>query len=1397
MRLSLIVFVAAFACWPAVTRLSHGAEPASTSYRVGVAKIDITPAYPIRLSGFGKRRTESEGVAQRIWAKAMVIDDGQPALLLTVDNCGVPAAFVAELRQRLQKKAGLDPNRVAVTSTHTHTAPMLKGVLATLFGEPIPREHQEHIDQYSAELLDKLEAVALDALANRQPASLSWGIGQASFAANRRTKGGPVDHDMPLLVVRDSAGKIRAIYVNYACHCVTLSFNKISGDWAGFAQELLQQEYPGAVALVSVGCGADSNPTSGVTGDKVEVAARQGAEIADEVRRLLRGYLAPISGPIQISSRSTDLPLAPHPTEAEWDQRGKKTDAIGYHARVQLERLKQGRKLPTTIPYTLQTWKFGDSLAMAFLPGEVVVDYALRLKRELDGLRLWLNAYANDVPAYIPSERILKEGGYEGGGAMVYYDVPTPFAPGLENKIVTLVEDQLRPNFGSPFKPNGTHGSRPLSPQQSLATLRTHSNLTVDLMAAEPLVIDPVAISFGPDGRLWVAEMYDYPAGKKGDFGPGGRVRVLEDTHGDGFYDKSTVFLDNIPFPTGVTAWRQGVLVCAAPDILYAEDTNRDGKADVVKKLFSGFGIDNYQARVNSLEYGLDGWVYGSCGLFGGRIKSFTGAIYDLGNRDFRVHPDTGELEPATGRTQQGRVRNDWGDWFGCDNSNLCWHYPLADHYLRRNPYVAPPAAAVQVSRLPNPNQLFPLQKQLQLFALSGPPGQSTAACGLGVYRDERLGAAYTGNIFTCEPVNLAVTRQILSPSRSSFAGRRAPDEAASEFLASTDNWFRPVQARTGPDGALWVVDMYRYVIEHTRWIPPGELSQLDVRAGDTLGRLYRVRPASGANRTPRLDRLDTSGLIAALDSANGWQRDMAAQMLIWRGDQSAGPGLQRLVESTPRAEARMQALCVLDQLGKLSTPLVRTSLADKHPGVRRQAVRVAEKLLASDPQLGPAVAALGADADEQVRLQVAYSLGSWHDDRAGQALAMVALRHADDPYLVAAVLSSLNVHNVETTATTLLEHPAEDQAYQHLTSQALGLAGSIVAPDKLTRMLEKALSSRGEAFAGWQLAALAGVLEGLERRGLSWQKLPDSPGLESVKRLLSHVGVTAADDKSALANRLLAVALLGRDPGQSNADFDTLGKLLAPNQPLAIQTAAIAQLGTISSERAAAVVLANWKSLTPVLRNQALDLLLSRAAWRGQLLDAIAKGSVSTADVDTKRRQLLLEQEDERLRVQAAKLFAGAAKPDRQRVLDEHESVLSMAADVSRGRAVFARRCATCHRLDNVGFAVGPDLAAIFTKSPSYLLTEILDPNRNVDVRYHEYVAVTKTGRIVTGILSSESAASVTIRAQDGKEQTLLRTELEDLKSSEKSLMPEGMEKDLSRQDLADVIFYLKHPGR
>ncbi len=1354
-------------------------------YQVGVAEVDITPTHPVRLNGFGFRRTESDGVNHPIWARAIAIchqDDPHPVVLLTADVLGIPASVRAELEKRLLARLKLPPDRLATTATHTHCGPMLAGANPTIFGVPVPAEHQANIDRYTPVFVDGLERAAVAAVAGARPAKLFWGVGSVGFAKNRRGRAdAPTDHDLPVLVARDAAtNAVRAVYTSYACHCVTLSHNKIGGDWAGYAAEAITAAVPGAVGLVSIGCGADQNPDARAIGDRTETAQVQGRLVAAEVKRLLAGALAPVQGRIVSRMKSHALPLAPHPTRAEWEAKAKRADAIGHHARVTLAKLDKDERLPAAVDYPIQTWAFGDSLALVHLPGEVVVDYSLRLKRELDHTRLWVTAYANTNPCYIPSERILKEGGYEGGGAMIYYDLPGPFRPGLEQVIVDEVKAQLGKAFVPKFDPKKTNGSKPLSPQQSAAAVRVRPGLTVDLVAADPLVADPVALAFGPDGKLWVAEMTDYPLGMDGEFSPGGRVRMLTDDNGDGAFDTATTFLDKLPMPTGVTVWRKGVLICAAPDILYAEDTDGDGRADVVKKLFSGFGTENQQARVNSLTYGLDGWVYGSCGLFGGKIVSHrTGKTLDLGARDFRIKPDTGEIEPATGRTQQGRVRDDWGNWFGCDNSTLAWHHALPDEYLRRNPHVPPPRPTTLVPTGADPNRLFPVGRQL-LFALSGPAGRTTGACGIGVYRDTRLGDGFAGNTFTCEPVNRVVHRMTLSPTGSTFKGQRPADEAGREFLASADPWSRPVQAVTGPDGGLWVADMYRLVIEHPRWIPAADLARLDVRAGAGMGRVYRVRSADQpAKPWPRLDKLDAAGLVAALDSANGWQRDLATELLGWRADRAAVPHLTKLLTDSQRPEARLHSLDALDRLGGLTAAHVRRGLVDSHPGVRRHAIRLSERF---STEFGTTVAMLADDADAQVRLQAAFTLGAWADPRAGATLAKLATRAHADPLLRAAAVSGLTRTNFDAFAAAMTGSPPPLLAELIATAAGLGDAGQRAG------LLKQVTALKDGAYATWQFAAADAVLTALDRA--------KAQRPAELAELIAAARALVGDEAAPPAARTAAVRLLGREPATRSADIGRLAKLLSPQTPAAVRSAAVAALGHIPDDAAADALLAGWVGYTPVAQSQVVGVLLGRDAWARKLLAAIAAGGVPRSAVPTGPRQGLLTDPNPALRETAIKAF-GAISPDRQRVLAEYLAAFpKLAGDAARGRQVFAKTCAACHKLDGQGHSVGPDLAALANKSAAYLLGEILDPNRNLDGRYVVYTAALADGRTATGLLARESAVAVVLTAADGKETTLLRADLESLRSAGRSLMPEGLEKDVPPPAMADLLAYIGSVG-
>ncbi len=1365
-----------------------------TLFQVGIASVDVTPSFPIRLNGFGGRTKESEGVRQQIWAKALAIgtSEADAVVVITVDALGVPDDLTERVAETL-KTHGLERSRLAICASHTHSGPMIRNCANTLFGKPIPEDHWQHILTYSEELEAKLVKVAVDALADRKPSRLSWAVGKVGFAFNRRTKGGPVDHDLPVLAVHSEDGALRAVFTNYACHCVTLSDDMISGDWAGYAMEHIQRRNPGCTALISIGCGADSNPRGGVLGSKFDVADSLGQELAEEVQRLLTGPLRPLSkAPVTAIQRVT-LPLASLPSREQWAERARGENAIGHHARTQLARLDRGEALMTEINYPIQTISFGDELAWVFLPGEVVVDYALRLKQELDGSRVWMNAYANACPGYVPSERILREGGYEGGGAMVYYDIAGPYAAGLEQIIVDTVTGQLKEQFAPIIDVAKTNGLRPLAPVEALQSLKPSAGYRVELVAAEPLIESPVAIAHAPDGRLWVAEMNDYPQGRaEGE--SGGQIRCVYDDNHDGQFDRSEIFLTGIPFPTGVTVWRNGVLVCAAPDVLYAEDTNGDGKADKVEKLLTGFATHNFQARVNSLEYGLDGWVYGSCGLFGGEITSTkTGTTLALGQRDFRFNPDTGVIEPAAGATQQGRVRNDWGDWFGCNNSELLLHYPLASHYLDRNPWLTAPQKVVGINTEQNPGQLFSISNQV-LFMLSGPPGRPTAACGLGIYRDELLGTEVSQNAFTCEPVNNLVHRQMLIPQAATFKSRRDDDELNREFLASTDPWFRPVQTRTGPDGALWVVDMYRYVIEHPIWIPPDTLATLDTRAGSTMGRIYRVVPEqTPARPTVPLSALSGAELAAAMDTPNGTQRDLVQQLIQWNHDVAATQTLQKLCAESNHPAVRLQALATLANLKTATVENLKHALHDPDAHVRRDAVRVSESMFEKSPELVAAVQELSADPDTQVLMQVAYSAGSMKPEDAAKTLVTVGQLETPSSHLISAIESSLTPMNMVAVMGQLPKSTAGS-----IVRDRLLLNAATLADEKLIVVLFADLCGVAESTSTTDAAAisfgrLSGFMDAYRRRPDHFLK-PTSAVI--VDRWIPALNAAIAVTENAEMDekvRIAAVRLMAQGRIFNTPKTEQLVELLNPRSGPTMQSAVIAALSKDGGETIAETLLSHWATHEPRVRQEAIAMMLSRETWTHKLLSAIGEGTVAAMELDLAQQQVLLDHQNESIRTAAAASFKPRTSASRQAAIDRYTAAINDRGDPNLGRQAFQKHCSNCHRLQETGHSVGPEIAGYSGKPVQALLIAMLDPNQAIDPRYQAYVAVLNDGRSVTGLIAEEAASNLTLLAAEGKRETVLRSEIEQIRSTGKSLMPEGFEQNASPVDVNNLWAWLR----
>jgi len=941
----------------------------------------------------------------------------------------------------------------------------------------------------------------------------------------------------------------------------------------------------------------------------------------------------------------------------------------------------------------------------------------------------------------------------------------------------------------------------PLSPERSLRAIRVRPGFTVELVAAEPLIKDPVAFEWGPDGKLWVVEMGDYPLGIDGKGTPGGRVKFLEDTHDDGRYDKATVFLDKLNMPNGILPWNKGVLITAAPEILYAADTDGDGRADTREVLYRGFRQGNPQHRVNGLVRGLDNWTYCANGDSGGSITSTrSGKRCDIGGRDFRIRPSTGEIETEFGSTQFLRSRDDWGDWFGNSNSNPLWQYVLEERYLRRNPLAFAAEVRHNVSVNPGASRVYPISRTERRFNDFSAANHFTSACSAIVYRDEFFGPEFEGNSFVSEPVHNLVHREVLRREGIVFTSRRAADEQESEFLASRDNWFRPTMLKVGPDGALYVAAMYRKVIEHPQYIPKTLQEGLNFRAGSELGRIYRVFPTGKKLRpVPNLAAAGTAALVAALDSPNAWQRDTAQQLLVARKDPSAVGPLQSLAAEAKRPQGRLQALWSLQGLGMLQAGLVTKALADPAWGVRKNALRLAEPFLGQHADVQRAVLHCADDADAAVALQAAYTLGEWHDRRSADALSRLALRHANDRYFVTGVLSSLNRENIDAVLAHVLSDPRADVP-ESLIGRLLNAAVLL----RSNRALATALSAatRPEALQADRTVTflrLAAIWQSLNRLGKSFDRL-DSEATPEMRTAIDRIDAILADARKQLndpnapdARRVAAVKVLGLRGRDVPRDLLALAGTLLPQNSAALQIAAVDRLGELKGDEVPALLLRGWKSHRPAIRDRIVEILLRRRYWARLFLDAVEARSVGAGEVEVVRWQEILHGGEPSARKRAEKILAGLINPDRQKAIQQFRSALTLAGDAGRGKALFAKHCATCHKLGGAGQNVGPDLASRKDKSPESLLIAVLDPNRNVEPKYVAYVAVTAGGRTFNGILADESANGLVLIGAKGDRVELLRSQIEELTSTSKSLMPEGLEKELSPQTLADVIAYIQ----
>lgn len=919
-----------------------------------------------------------------------------------------------------------------------------------------------------------------------------------------------------------------------------------------------------------------------------------------------------------------------------------------------------------------------------------------------------------------------------------------------------------------------------------------------------------------------------------------GTVKLLEDTDGDGRIDRATIWADRLAPAYGVVPARDGVVVLCAPDILYLADRDGDGSADFRENLFSGFGAYDMWSRINNPHWGIDNWIYAVGAIqSGGTIRGpHLPQDVRLPAVCFRFKPDGSRLEACSGSTSGfGQALNDWGDRFLVTNQQHALYVaPLPHRYLARNPFYAAPSPMVNISTYGHPAPVFPISRpDPWRFARSQDPawvkfygaaeatanGFFTAASGPVIYNAEAFPPQYHGNHFSVDNAQNLVHRCLLEPDGLSYQARRPRDDEKTEFLLSDEQWFRPVNLTVGPDGALHIVDMYRDIIEDYSAIPRF-LQQRYVEsiiAGSDRGRIWRVATVDSAGKVP-LDLTARSGvqLVDELSACNSWRRQTAQRLLVERGDRAIGSTLAALVREGATPQARLHALYTLDGLNAIEPEMLERALRDPHFAVRMHALALAEPRLVECPALAARALEMIADEHPRVRLQVAFTLGEMKGEKAAAALAQLAASDGGHPWVQAAILSSV-AESAGRLAIEILKR-SEGRGESHSLLRSLGsIVGSRHDRQELVLLLAALAEIRDERLADALSLCLDGLTQGLAASKA--EMLVSDEGRKAVQSLLAHPSArvrqlailaagslklqdslemkaalaaakdTALDESRSSPDRQAAIGLLAIAPYEVLATV--VEELLDPRRPLEIQVAAVASMAASDHPRASETLLSRWPVYTPKVQAAVLEAVFSHKNRLSGLLDSIEAGRMPSSALDANRRSQLLGDPDASIRGRAEELLAGAAQPDRQQVLQRYLSARALPRDSRRGKSVYQEQCAKCHKLGEAGYVVGPDLSVIKSKTDEMLISDVLDPSDLLTAGYQNYTVVTEAGRIFTGVLAAETATSVTLRKEEGVEQTILRKDIDEMEASSISMMPEDLDRQVSPQNVVDLIAYLR----
>ncbi len=956
------------------------------------------------------------------------------------------------------------------------------------------------------------------------------------------------------------------------------------------------------------------------------------------------------------------------------------------------------------------------------------------------------------------------------------------------------------------------------------ADLPSHFEVTpelgVSLFAREPEVVDPVALCFDAAGRMYVVEMRDYPYGLPPGNQPGGTVRLLEDTDRDGRADRSELFADTLSYPTSIAPYRDGVIVTAPPEVVFLKDTNGDGKADVREVLFRGFRRGVTDGNMSGLRWGLDNWLHGVNGGPGGDVVSTRkrGDSLRLGDLDFRLRPDTGEIETtySTGGGF-GLVFDEWGRSFTPHNVNHIQMRIMPARLLSRSPGLPPVEGTHSISDHGEMARIFAISEAQTRPNHPEQGGHFSAAGAVGFIGHQGYPPDLAGSVTVADVVGNLIHRDVLTADGPILKAGRAPAEQNREFLASTDLTFRPTALELGPDGALYVADMQRDVIEHPDYIPAKMRAQLDIRAGADRGRIYRLMPRRGVTQNQKaMAALTPAELVEELASPNQWRRLTAQRLIVENNHLVTTAPLEDLVKVGTNSVARLHALWTLHGLGELGDSVLAHALKDSAPGVVENAIQIAATLTDA-PELRTQVQSLAvAHPDPRVRFMAAA-----HSELSTDAVVQLLLQDGAHRWSRLAALGALRGGESMVLIELLNRWPvtsADATARGEIARDLGALLGARAPVEELQRAV-LALASRPPPLVQ---AALHGLREGLARRPspvttpelltvaleacilnapielqkTAWliEKQLGLPAPASQARAVTTALRLAADADKPVAVREAAIQLLTLStPGEF---VPVLLPLFSGATPVDLQRAALEVLRGPTEVAIARGLLERWREIHPSLKRGVTTLLLSRRDYHEPLLDAVESGRVTLGELnlDLEDRRRLISWSSAGIQERARKLIGDGEYGNRQGKVEEWLAKLpKTGAAAAAGRGIFEKACASCHVVGTLGHEVGPNLTGQSHRSVEDLVSNILDPNMAINPNYLGISVETKDGELLTGILAAETAEAITLLQAQGIRSTLRRDQLKRQESTGTSLMPEGLEAGLSPQDVRDLVAFLQ----